>query len=157
MIIILVDLLPEEVSDYLSHRTYSLEKASRSNATLTLMNRRQWNITKLHSLVSVSKVESAHSGYPRRTRANISAIRTTRKFMRDLHLHITVNASVSPSLSAHTGDPGIYLSVVLLIVRGSVVTCVLDSREAPESYSEDNENCHDNTKGGRHFIAHVEV
>lgn len=157
MIIILVDPLPEEVSGYLSHRTYSLEESSRSNATLPLMNRRQWNIAKLHPLISVSKVESAHLGYPRRTGTNISTIRTTRKLRRDLHLHITVNASVSPSLSAHTGDPGIYLSMVLLIVRSSVVTRVLDSREAPKSYSEDNENCHDDTKGRGHFITHVEV
>jgi hypothetical protein len=74
-----------------------------------------------------------------------------------LHLHITVNASVSPSLSAHTGDPGIHLSMVLLIVRSSVVTCVLEGREAQDSDSEDDERRHYDAKGSGDFVTHTEI
>lgn len=120
------------------------------------MNRCQWNITKLDPLICVGKVESAHPGYPRRTKAHTSTLRSTRKLRRrSLHLHITVNASVSPSLPAHTGDPGIHLSMVLLIVRSSVVTCVLEGREAQNSDSEDDERRHYDAKGSGDFVTHV--
>lgn len=141
----------------LIHRTYSSEEPSRSNATLTLMKRCQWHIAKLYPLVRVSKVESVHSGYSRRTKAHTSILRTTRKLRRNLHLHITVNASVSPSFSAHTGNPGIHLGMVLLIVRSSVVTCLLEGRETHESKSEDDEDCHDHAERDSNFVTHLEV
>lgn len=87
-----------------------------------------------------------------------STLRSTRKFGRgrNLHLHVTVDASVSPGLSAHMGNPGIYLSMVLLIVRSSVVTCVLEGREAQDSDSEDDERRHHDAKGSGDFVTHVE-
>lgn len=119
------------------------------------MNKRERNITKLDPLIGVGEVESAHPRYSRRTSAHTSNFGQTRKLRRSLHLHIAINASVPPSLSAHASDPGIYMSMMLLIVQSSVVTRMLESREAKYSKSEDEEDCHDHAKGSGDFIDHV--
>ncbi len=73
----------------------------------------------------------------------------------ELASHVTVDASVFSRSFAHMGNPGIYLSMVLLFVRSSVVTCVLEA-EKPRTAIARMMNAASRRKGSGDFVTHVE-